>query len=102
MKITTKLFLLSLTLVLWSIAPVYAGSSFENLSNSTSVITIKNAEQLNRIIEQLIEARKASQKALSKEEIERIKQQAEEVLAREAAKEVDAGAMVFAGSQVIE
>ncbi len=102
MKSTITLFLLSLTLVLWNFTPAYAGSSFENLSKSTSFITIKNAEALNKIVEQLIEARKASQKALSKEEIERIREQAKEVLAHQIEKEVDAGAAVFTGSQVIE
>ena len=103
MKITIKLFLLSLALVLWSIAPVYAGSSFTALSQTTNVIAIKNAEEMSRIIEQIIEARKATQKALSKEEIERIKERADEVLHGQTTKGADdAGAMVYVGSEVIK
>lgn len=96
------LFLFFSALALFMAPPVYAGSSFSALSKTTDIIKIENAVKMDRIIEQIAEARKASQKALSKEEIEKLKQKADEVLTGHAVQTDDAGAMVFAGSQIIE
>lgn len=102
MKITITLFLLTLTPVLLIEAPVYAGSSFATLSMTTNVIAIKNAEEINRIIEQVNAARAASQRALSNDEIAKIKDQAQQAQDNQAMMIVDAGATIFCGSHIIE
>ena len=82
--------------------PVYAGSNFTVLSQVTNVIKIRNAQEMEKIVEQLIAARAASQKALSQEEIARIGKEAQEAKANQEALIVDSGAMVFCGSVVVE
>lgn len=81
---------------------VFAGSSLANVSSVLEIIAVKNKEEMDRIIEQIIEARRASQRALSPEEIEKIRQQAQAVLAAQKADLETAGAMVFASCQIIE
>ncbi len=102
MRKITILFLLLLIPVLLFVIPAYAGTSLSSLSATTDVITVRNKEQLNRIIEQIIEARKASQKALSAEEIAKIKEQAEKALKDAELLLNNDGAMVYTGSQIVE
>ncbi len=66
----------------------YAGTTMQYLSKTITYI------QLDKIEEQIKEARKASQRAMSKEELEKIKAQADEVLRK--------GSMVFTGAYIYE
>lgn len=91
-----------LTPVLWIDTPAYAGSSFDSLSHVTNVITVNNSKEIERIIEQIRIARAKSAHALSKDEIEKIKLQAEQAVVNQAGMVVEPGASVFVGSQIIE
>jgi len=93
---------LILTPVLLTDTPVFAGSSFNTLSQVTRVIKVKSAKEIERINEQIRIARAKSAHALSKEEIEKIKIQAEQVISHQAEMVMQQGASVFSGSQVIE
>lgn len=96
------IFVLILTPVLCFETPVYAGSSFSGLSQVTSVVTVDNAKTMERIAEQIRIARAKSAHALSKDEIEKIKLQAELAIANQAEMVIQPGASVFMGSQIIE
>lgn len=91
-----------LTPVLWVDATAYAGSSFTTLSEITTLISIRNAKEMTRIYKQIEEARAMSQHVLSREEIEKIKAQAEAVLKQQSELVNESGASVYCGSQVIE
>ena len=73
----------------------------------TSVVTVKNTKEMERIVEQIRAARAKSARALSKDEIEKIKLQAEQAVDNQNEKVVNtlddpqAGAAVFVGSQII-
>lgn len=79
-----------------------AGYSFQTLSQSTIIL------KMDEINEQIIEARKASQKGMGSDRLTQIKEQAIEVLKRVASRvlqqkeEVSTSAMVFCSSQTIE
>ena len=102
MKISLIFFLLIHVQVLISVTPVEAGTTFSDISKSTYIFEIKNAEEMNRIIEQILEAKRTSQRALSKDEIEKIMKQAKEARENQAVMIVDIGAMVYTGCQIIE
>lgn len=73
----------------------------------TSVVTVKNTKEMERIVEQIRAARAKSARALSKDEIEKIKRQAEQAVDNQNEKVINplddpqSGAAVFVGSQII-
>lgn len=96
------MFLLIWTPVLWADRLSFAGTSLSSLSEATSIITVKNAKELSRIVKLIEEAKKDSKLVLSREEIEKIRQKAEQVLQDEAnTPNEEAGASVYCGSQII-
>lgn len=101
MKITITLSVLILIPLFFITPNACAGTSLDLLSKKMEVVSLKNAKELERIVEQMIQARLASQKALSQEEIAEIRAQAEEVLRSQKEADVDAGAMVYTGCQII-
>lgn len=67
----------------------WAGTSFMDLSKSMTIITLARAEKV------LLDAKENSQKAMSKEEVAKIKAKADAVLD-------NAGSMVFCSSLIIK
>ncbi len=94
--------MLTLACLLWFGTIACAGTSFSILSDVTTVIAIKNRQEMERIYIQIIEAKAASQRILSKAELEIIKALADEVFRDQAHSIVDSGATVYCGSQVME
>ena len=93
---------MTLTPVLLFDTPVYAGSSFSTLSQVTNVVKVKDAKELAKIMEQIRIAKAKSAHALSREEIEKIRMEAEQIVANQSGMVVQPGAAVFVCSQVIE
>lgn len=73
--------ILSTTLLLVFLScEAHAGSNFSTLSQVTNVIRVKNEQEMQRINRIVEEAKEMSQEGLSKEELEKMKQHADEIL----------------------